>query len=98
MPDRPIALGVGDYLLCATWLFRCHNEGVAPLLGEIVRADAGGQHRRYEARLAQQRGKKALLNAAQLDSVYEREEGTIGFIVKTGICSGHAMNSESRIS
>ena len=66
--------------------------------GKVFRADAGGQHRRYEARLAQQRGKKALLNAAQLHPVYEREEGTVGFIVKTGICSGHAMNSEFRIS
>jgi hypothetical protein len=98
MPDRRIAVGVGDYLPCATWLFRCHDEGVAPLLGKVFQDDAGGQHRRHEARLAQQRGKKALLNAAQLHSVYEREESAIGFVVKTGICSGHAMNSEFRIS
>jgi|SRR5580704_16512868 hypothetical protein len=97
MPDRRIAVVLGNYLLCATWLFRCYNEGVAPLLGKVFRDDAGGQHRRYEARLAQQRGKKTLLNAAQLHSMYEREESAIGFIVKTGICSGHAVNSEFRI-
>src|SRR6478672_1538956 len=98
MPNRRIAVGLGDYLLCATWLFRCYNEGVTPLLGKVFRADAGGQHRRCEARLAQHRGKKALLNAAQLHSVYEREESAISFVVKPGICSGHAMNSEFRIS
>ena len=45
-----------------------------------------------------ERGKKALLNAAQLHSVYEREESAISFVVRPSICSGHAMNSESRIS
>jgi hypothetical protein len=39
-PDFRIAGGVGYYLPCATWLPRCHDEGVAQFLGKIFRSDA----------------------------------------------------------